>query len=530
MRQRIIHNISFIAIVLSLSLINFAISLKNDIDIQPEELDTRWRAESSGSSDVWHVMKLSSLFNEVSNIRNTYADERISLEAQMSAHLFQQGSHRSRRSRRRFVKRSPALEGLLNGGREIGEVAQGSKAAETISDINKAREASTTSEGLNNADIAKYGKADSFRGRTTRLDPVPAQFIIILSSKIEVTRSSSLDSTLPKAFDLKSTLKLMDTRFDKSLYGMTDDIFKSELKTDPESEFVEYDEYEKIYQRTRQRPLTFEAFLSLYAEKELFQTIIDGKTDLKTVNGLADILEKRRGIYVNELKQAIKEGVEVKTFLNYNSVQRVHGEVISLRKLIKAPEIKPSELKNAITPPKGVSFPETLAEDEARGKNTDILFQKPLMDLTADEYFAALYKPESSIEIFPAKDASVEKVKGLANEAMEADYIFDTEKTQESYKASRASRKQFQYYLQSYIKNNQPNVNYGLFTDLQEIFNEKGIPLGLKTPPKSKVLVWYDQFKASYQAVMYRLTSIFKGTDSKVLPIPSSSVDPLSIV
>lgn len=153
------------------------------------------------------------------------------------------------------------------------------------------------------------------------------------------------------------------------------------------------------------------------------------------------------------------------------------------------------------------------------------------MDITADEYFDALYRPKSSIDIPPAEDADEEVVKFLANEAMDADYLYDTQHTKDTYKAARTARRDYQYYLYSYIAKNE-NINYKLFTDLQEIINVKGIPLEIETPPKSKVLGWYDQFKVKYQSVIARLTSIFKGNpNSKIVPIfPAEDIDAVSIV
>ncbi|EGG02474.1 uncharacterized protein MELLADRAFT_110052 [Melampsora larici-populina 98AG31] len=532
MLQRTIYNISLIAIALSLSSTTFAISFKKDIVVQPDKINTKWRADSSVSSDVnsWQIFKLSSFSNDqVSNSKHrissseieshfTYQDERI-----LNAHLFEQEEpYQSRRMRKKLIKRSPALEGLLNGGREIGEAAEGSKAAETIADINKARELSTPpSDRLINTDFAKYGKADSFRGPTSKLNTIPA-----------VTRSKSLPSTLSGVNDQKAALKAMDARFDTSLYQITDDIFKTEPKP-VEAEDFEYDEFEEKYQQNQKRPVAFEAFLSLYAEKELFQTIIDGKEDIQTVNALANLVEIRREAFADALKTAIKAGVEDKGFLNYRTTEKTHAQVVALRKLISTPEIDLSQLKNANDLGKGtrISFPETLTEDELRGKNSDLLFQKPLMDITADEYFDALYRPKSSIDIPPAEEVNVEKVKSLANEAMEADYLYDKEHTEATYLASREARKHYQYYLYSYIAKNS-KINYSLFTDLQEIINAKGIPLGLQTPSKSKVLVWYNQFKSQYQAVIARLSSIFKGgPNSRIVPIfPAEEIDALSVV
>ncbi|KAH9817719.1 hypothetical protein DFH28DRAFT_1055248 [Melampsora americana] len=511
--------ISHIAILLNLELGILALNPKEDIKLLPDQVKTKWKADTFvlTGSKMWTALELSAVSSQH---QFTYSDERIADEGKRTAHPFheswQGGPHQPSRLTRKLGKRSPALESVFHGASDIGEIVQGSKAEETISDINKAREISGSSKALSGTDPTKIGKADSFRGTTSRLDPVPA-----------LSRSKSLPKSLT-GVDRLDTLEAMDMRFEKSLFQLTDDVIKRE----PEAPYVEYDQMEHMYQQKIQRPLTFEAFLALYAEKELFQTIIDGKSDMKTINALADILEKQRGRYVEALKKGIKEGVEGKTFLNYGSVLDEHTEVISLRKSIWAYEVHGDQISKAKNLPKGVkgvSFPESLAEDETRGKDTDVLWQKSLVEITADEYFSYMYKPKSSIDIVPAEDASIQTVKRWAIEAVEDERILDTTLTPQTYKQARASRRLFQWHLQSYVQ--KEGTDFVLFTDLQEIFNQKGIPLGIKTPSKSKVLIWYDKFASKFQKAMRKIKSLLKKfLVKKKQPRPPNTVDPREII
>ncbi|KAH9812069.1 hypothetical protein DFH28DRAFT_1084584 [Melampsora americana] len=511
---------SLIAFLLDLSSSTSAISLTRDKNFQPDKVKTKWSEYTSGPTET-------SLINEVFNSETrissstigsqfTYSVERDSDEAERNAHVFYEswkdGPPLPKRSTKQLVKRS--LEGLVTGGRDIEEAAmaaKAAKAAETLSDINKAREISGSSKLLTGADASKLGKADSFRGVPSRLQPAPA-----------LAKSKSLPSSLSPVIDQKGTLKTVNARFDKSVFELTDSVMtRPRPARTPLIAAVLENMDEPAYYAARQRPLTLFASFALYAEKELYQAVIDGTSDMKNIDRLTNIVAKERAIFTDELERAVQVGLNEKTFLNDKTVQDAHAEVVSLRKLTSANEVDPSQIKNIKKPPKGtrVSFPESMAADEARGKNTDILFQKPLMEITADEYFNFRYKPASSIDIAPAKDATPEKVKGLAITTMARDYLYESDKSRAAYKAARAARKTIS------VKN---GVDYSLLTDVQEIFNEKGIPLGLRTPPKSKVLVWYDKFKAKFQFSLYsnKLKSMFSTAIGKlrVQPVPSTPV------
>ncbi|EGG00417.1 uncharacterized protein MELLADRAFT_111838 [Melampsora larici-populina 98AG31] len=560
--------ISRIVILLNLKLSIYASTSKEEINIQTDRVSTKWRGTFVATGlKTWETLESPSFSNQVLNpatripiseIKNQFAhpDEHMLDELKMNAHKSWQGTfhlsnlhvqthitfmflndaipnspsfarhptlctseevpHKPRGLTKKLLRRSPALEGLVHGASNIGEVAQGSKAAETISDINKAHDISGSSKALSGTDTAKLGKADSFRGKISRLDPVPT-----------LSRTKSLPKSL-KGIDQQGTLEAMDLRFDKSLFQLTDDIMERE----PKGPYVELDKEEMIYQRKTQRPLTFEAFLALYAEKNLFKAIIDGESDMQTINALADIVEKQRGRYVEVLKDGIKKGVEVKTFLAYTSVLDEHMDVLYMRKSIWAHEVSPNQIEKAKNPPERaarISFPETLAEDETRGKDSKTNWQKSLSEITADEYMNHMYKKKSSIEIIPAEDPSIEKVTAYAIDAAEDERILHSELTPTNYFAARASRNLYQWHLQSYVEKH--GIDFSLFTDLQEIFNQKGIQLEIQTPRQSKVLVWYDKFAAKFQKMMRGIKKIFKKFLTKKPPQRTSSfVDPREIL
>ncbi|EGG00416.1 uncharacterized protein MELLADRAFT_118032 [Melampsora larici-populina 98AG31] len=534
---RVSTYISLIALLLGLSSSTSAISLRNDQNIPPDKINRKWSADTSLSSglEVWKVLGSSSLSSEVSNSETrisfsqsgapmpfSYSGERHLHEAKSNAHIFheslQEVLHHPKRLTKQRVKR--ALEGMFTGGRNIEEAAQAAKAAkaaETISNLNKAREVSGSTKALSSADASKLGKADSFfRGAPSRLDPVPA-----------LTRSKSLPSSWPETpvIDQKAALKAINTHFDKSMYQLTDSVLTRERPPRTPLIAAVLDHVDPAYYVPRRQRLTLEASFALYAERNLYWAVIDGKTDMKTIDRLANLVDTYRAEYVDTLERAIKVGYNEKTFLNTNSVQDANAEVTSLRKMTSGNEINPSLIKDAKKPPKGslVAFPENMAADAARDKNPEKFFEDPLLEITYNEVSRYLYSPESSIKVFPAGDASVETVRGWANEAVARDHLYEIRHTKANYDAARTARTQYQWYFQSYLKKYGPN--WTLFTDLSEIFNRNGIPLTLKTPPKSKVLVWYDQFKSRYQMSMYKLKSVFKtALDKKIRPVSSSPV------
>ncbi|EGG00459.1 uncharacterized protein MELLADRAFT_111843 [Melampsora larici-populina 98AG31] len=417
------------------------------------------------------------------------------------------------------VKRSPELGSSIAGIRGgIARLSKGSDHAETISDLPKDKTVLAS-------DLAESSK--DLRGEDNpTLERAP-------SSASLPSLSSNDDQELAKL----GFLEAIDVRY-KPFLELTDDVMRK--KPNPGFIDKEFDEdatdgteKHQAALEIKERGLTFTAYLALYSEKRLFQSVIDGESEVET-NRLVSELEELRSIYVTELERHLKmeDGVHTNRFLRDENLQELEKEVSSIRKSIWAYDTIPATIEHGKTQPnqaKRVWFQESLADAMGRQKALKEIDQRSLADITADAYLNA-GKPRSSIVLEAPQDVTYDQVIELANEAQDAMLHFKSLPTIPDNEAKRRAhrpRQKFKLYIETYAQAH--GNDFGLFIDVQKISNRREIrkrPYIQMSSLKSKLIIWLDKIKSKIEKLkklLSRFKSIFKRKNERKF---SSSVSP----
>lgn len=141
----------------------------------------------------------------------------------------------------------------------------------------------------------------------------------------------------------------------KPLFELTEDVMRKK----PNIGFIdkvlgedatEGTEKQKVALEIKERGLTSTAYLALYAEKSLFQSVIDGESEVE-IKRLSSELEEIRSVYFMQLDRHLEmeDGVDTNRFLKDKNLQDLQKEVSSIRKSIWAYDTIPATIEHAKT-------------------------------------------------------------------------------------------------------------------------------------------------------------------------------------